>query len=101
MKGGVRKQRRSAPLFCGWKGEASEVKAETKFGAGTPSVISHHVKPPGRAAALLIERCGGDSAHKHALRELRNARRARSRIRFAFWAAVAAEIDVRSRTVRA
>jgi hypothetical protein len=56
-------------------------------------VISHYVKPPSRAAFLLIAKHGTADARKHALRELRNARRARSRMRFTFWATVIAEID--------
>jgi hypothetical protein len=56
-------------------------------------VISHFVTPPGRAATLLIAEHGAAAAHKRALRELRDARRARSRTRFAFWATVIAEID--------
>ena len=56
-------------------------------------VISHLVKPPTRAATLLLAEHGAATAHKRALRELREARRARSRIRFTFWATVIAEID--------
>ena len=56
-------------------------------------VISHFVKPPRMAATLLIAEHGAATAHKQALRELRNARRARSQIRFTFWATVIAEID--------
>jgi len=56
-------------------------------------VISHLVKPPGRAATLLIAEHGAAAAYKRAMRELRNARRARSRIRFTFWATVIAEMD--------
>ncbi len=56
-------------------------------------IISHPVKQPTRAATLLIAEHGAATAHKRALRELRNARRARSRIRFTFWATVIAEID--------
>jgi hypothetical protein len=41
----------------------------------------------------LIAKHGANDARKHAFRELRNARRARSRMRFTFWAAVVAEID--------
>ncbi len=61
-------------------------------------VISHYVKPPSKAALLLIAKHGAEIARKHALRELRNARRARSRIRFNFWATVIAEIDAHCRT---
>jgi len=55
--------------------------------------ISQYVTPPRKAALLLIAKHGVADARKHALRELRNARRARSRIRFTFWTAVIAEID--------
>ena len=55
--------------------------------------ISHYVKPPCKAARLLIAKRGAAVARKCALQELRNARRARSRIRFTFWATVVAEID--------
>ena len=60
---------------------------------GGAVVISHYVKPPSKAANLLIAKHGAADARKHALQELRNARRARSRIRFAFWVTVVAEID--------
>jgi hypothetical protein len=56
-------------------------------------VISHHVKPPSKAALLLIAKHGAVDARKHALQELRNARRARSRMRFTFWTTVIVEID--------
>ena len=61
-------------------------------------VISHVATPPGRAATLLIAKHGAAIAHRQALRELRNARRARSRTRFAFWANVVAEIDAHGDT---
>jgi hypothetical protein len=60
---------------------------------GGAVVISHYLKPPRKAALLLTAKHGADDARKHALRELRNARRARSRMRFTFWTAVVAEID--------
>jgi len=60
---------------------------------GGAVLISHYVKPPSRAARLLTAKHGAAVARKRALQELRNARRARSRIRFTFWAAVIAEID--------
>ena len=57
------------------------------------------VKPPlihigriGSVAASLIERHGASGAYKHSLREQQEARRARSRKRFAFWTAVAQEV---------
>ena len=56
-------------------------------------VISPVATPPGRAATLLIARHGAADAHREAARELREARRARSRTRFAFWATVISEID--------
>jgi hypothetical protein len=65
-----------------------------------PAVISYRVKPPSRAASILIERHGDDDARKLALRGLFEARRLRSRIRFSFWTAVAAEIDARRLTTR-
>jgi hypothetical protein len=61
---------------------------------GGAVVISHYVKPPSKAARLLIAKHGAAVARKHALQELHNARRARSRLRFTFWATVIAEIDV-------
>ena len=60
---------------------------------GGPEIISRFVKTPKRAATLLVEEHGAAPAHIRAMRELRGARRARSRIRFAFWSAVIAEID--------
>jgi hypothetical protein len=60
---------------------------------GEAVAISHYVKPPSKAARLLTAKHGAAVARKHALQELRNARRARSRIRFTFWATVIAEID--------
>jgi len=42
---------------------------------------------------LIAKHGAAAVARKHALQELRNARRARSRIRFTFWATVIAEID--------
>ena len=40
----------------------------------------------------LIAKHGANDARKHAFRELRNARRARSRMRFTLWTAIVAEI---------
>jgi hypothetical protein len=62
--------------------------------------ISHYVKPPSKAARLLIAMRGVADARKHALQELRNARRARSRIRFAFWTIVIVEIDAHCPTAQ-
>jgi hypothetical protein len=77
---------------------------ESAFGLEMPETgVSHEgthlVKPPGRAATLLIEKHGVTPAHIRAMRELREARRARSRKRFAYWSAVIAEIDANSQTV--
>ncbi len=60
--------------------------------------ISHYVKPPSKAARLLIAKHGVADARKHALQELHNARRARSRIRFTFWTTVILEIDAHRST---
>ena len=60
--------------------------------------ISHYVKPPSKAARLLIAKHGVADARKHALQELRNGRRARSRIRFTFWTTVIVEIDAHCST---
>jgi len=60
---------------------------------GGAVLISHYVKQPSKAARLLTAKHGAAVARKYALQELRNARRARSRIRFTFWATVIAEID--------
>ena len=60
--------------------------------------ISHYVKPPSKAARLLIAKHGAADARKHALQELHNARRARSRIRFTFWTTVILEIDAHRST---
>ncbi len=56
-------------------------------------VISPVATPPDRAATILIARHGAAEAHKQASRELRQARRAHSRRRFAFWATVITEVD--------
>jgi hypothetical protein len=45
--------------------------------------------------SILLEEHGNTKARERALREQQNARRARSRKRFAFWVAVASEIDAR------
>jgi hypothetical protein len=49
-----------------------------------------------RAAQLLATRHGLEVARKRAANEKSNARRARSRQRFEFWAAIAVEIEARS-----
>jgi hypothetical protein len=49
-----------------------------------------------RTAELLCDRHGEATARKLAGREQKRARRARSRKQFAFWAAVAVEIELRT-----
>ena len=58
-------------------------------------VISLKMEVP-RAAQLLATRHGLEVASKRAANEKSNARRARSRQRFEFWAAIAVEIETRS-----
>jgi len=55
-----------------------------------------HLRMAVEKAVALIDRHGADEAIKVALGEQRNARRARSRKRFAFWGAVASRIDGRN-----
>jgi len=45
------------------------------------------------AVSILVSEHGETKAHSKALREQQNARRARSRKRYAFWVAVALGID--------
>ena len=54
--------------------------------------VSHFMKPS-TAVALLLEQHGEAIARKIALTEQRRARRARSKKRFEFWAAVGARIE--------
>ena len=54
--------------------------------------VSHFMKVP-VAAELLRTQHGEAGARKFALQEQLKARRARSRRRFIFWAAVAAQIE--------
>jgi len=49
--------------------------------------------------SILLEEHGNTKARGKALREQQNARRARSRKRFAFWVAVASEIDARQQAL--
>jgi hypothetical protein len=55
------------------------------------SHISHFMNPPA-AVARLCARYGEPDAHKIALKQQREAKRARSKKRFAFWAEVASQI---------
>jgi hypothetical protein len=63
-------------------------------------VISPKMEVP-RAAQLLVTRHGLEVAVKSAANEKSNARRARNRERFEFWAAIAVEIEARSHEGRA
>src|SRR5271167_1329796 len=74
-------------------GGARGVKRKRSSWMGGAVAISHYVKPPSKAALLLIAKHGAADARKHALQERGSARRARSRLRFTFWATVIAEID--------
>ena len=58
-------------------------------------IVSHFIHPF-KAAGLLSSRHGELPAQKLAMSELRKARRARSRKRFNFWAAVANHLASRS-----
>jgi hypothetical protein len=60
----------------------------------TRVTVSHFMKLD-TAVSILISEHGDDKAHRVALREQQNARRSRSRKRFAFWIIVASEIDAR------
>jgi hypothetical protein len=58
------------------------------------SAVSHRMQLNTAVSILVLEH-GGDKAHRVALQEQQNARRSRSRKRFAFWITVASEIDAR------
>ncbi len=93
------KSKRVLREACG-PSTAKGARGDAELSIRRPAVISHRVKPPSRAASILIERHGDDAARKLAFRGLYEARRLRSRIRFSFWTAVAAEIDARRLTAR-
>jgi len=60
---------------------------------GRVRAVSHYMDVDAVVSILLED--GNTKARGKALREQQNARRARSRKRFAFWVAVASEIDAR------
>jgi hypothetical protein len=93
------KSKRVLREACG-PSAAKGARGDAELSVRRPAVISHRVKPPSRAASILIERHRDDAARKLAFRGLYEARRLRSRIRFSFWTAVAAEIDARRLTAR-
>jgi len=61
--------------------------------ASAATKITHRGRPPERAASLMVGEIGSAAALVLASRELRSARRARSRLRFQFWAKVRDKID--------
>ena len=61
---------------------------------GRIRAVSHYMDVDA-VVSILLEEHGNTKARGKALREQQNARRARSRKRFAFWVAVASEIDAR------
>ena len=60
--------------------------------------VSHYMDVDS-VVSILLEEHGNTKARERALREQQNARRARSRKRFAFWVAVASEIDARQQVL--
>jgi hypothetical protein len=68
-------------------------RAIRKSAASTATKISHRGRPPERAALLLVGELGPAGAFVVASRELHGARKARSRLRFRFWAEVRDSID--------
>ena len=56
--------------------------------ASTTTKITHRGRPPERAASLLVGELGPAAALVLVSRELHSARKARSRLRFQFWAEV-------------
>ena len=65
---------------------------------GRVRAVSHYMDVDA-VVSILLEEHGNTKAHEKALREQQNARRARSRRRFAFWVAVASEIDARQQAL--
>jgi hypothetical protein len=55
-------------------------------------IVSSFINPC-KAAGLLSSKHGALPAHRLAMSELKKARRARSRRRFNFWAAVATQLE--------
>jgi hypothetical protein len=61
--------------------------------ASTATKITHRGRSPERAASLLVGQLGPTDALVLVSRELHSARKARSRLRFQFWALVRDTID--------
>jgi hypothetical protein len=70
----------------------SEGTTRTGARSAQPKTVSHFMKAT-VAIEFLRTQHGEANARKIALKELRNARRARSRRRFDFWSEVAAQIE--------
>lgn len=71
-------------------------RSDTRPPNASARPISHFMKAPA-AAALLCEQHGREKARAMALRKQREARRARSRRQFEFWAEVTSLIDAEGR----